>query len=341
MIISRTPLRISFIGGGSDIREFYTRHEGAVLSAAVRKFVYLSMHPFFEDQKILLKYSENELVGSVSEIRHRIIRAVFEQYGIQGVDFNSSADVPAGTGLGSSSAFTVGLINLCNAYTDRVMHRSRIAESACEVEIEQLCEPIGKQDQYAAAIGGLNFIRFLPDGNVQVEPLKLDKTTGQRLQGNLRMFYLGTTRSASAVLKEQQQNIAADANKIDNLKKMVRLAEDLRTAFRSGEIDALGEIMHEGWCHKKQLARGISNDRIEHLYDVALRNGASGGKLLGAGGSGFLLFYVPEEQQARLRTALHSLPEYPVEFDNDGTTIIYNDELRHHDIHSLRRAIPA
>ena len=188
MIISRTPLRISFAGGGSDFKEFYAEHGGAVLSVAIRKFVYLSLHPMFHRQKIFLKYSESELVDSVSAIRHRIIREVFEQYNINGVDFNSSADVPTGTGLGGSSAFTVGLINLCNAYTSRIMYRRDIAEQACEVEIDRLGSPIGKQDQYAATFGGMNYFRFRADGRVDVQPIFLDGVTRARLQSRFACF---------------------------------------------------------------------------------------------------------------------------------------------------------
>ncbi len=327
MIISRTPLRISFAGGGSDMKEFYREHGGAVVSVAIRKYVYLAMHPFFQDQKIFLKYSESELVDSVDDIRHKIIRQVFDLYGIMGVDFNSSADVPAGTGLGSSSSFTVGLVNLCNAYTNRIMHRARIAEYACEIEIDHLREPIGKQDQYAAAMGGMNYLRFQSDESVQVEPLNLGETRICALQKNLRMFYLGTTRSASELLAQQRKDISATPGTATRLKKMVGLADDLRTSLRSGRLDVLGDIMHTGWMYKRELTKGISNERIEHYYDLAMRSGATGGKLLGAGGSGFLLFYVPENHQQQLRNALE-LPEYPVEFDYDGTTIIYDDQIR-------------
>jgi D-glycero-alpha-D-manno-heptose-7-phosphate kinase len=322
MIITRTPLRISFVGGGSDMAEFYREHGGAVLSVALAKYVFLSMHPYFHEQKIFLKYSQSELIDSVEQIQHRIIHEVFSAYSIKGVDFNSSADVPAGTGLGSSSSFTVGLINLCNAYTGRRMTTIELAESACRVEIERLLEPIGKQDQYAAALGGMNLIAFQPDDSVRVERVIMTPRNYQQLQRNLVLFYLGQTRAASEVLHEQRSNIRSDRSKVANLCKMVQLARELFTALSRGEIDALGATLHTGWMYKKELAKGISNERIDHYYDVALRNGAQGGKLLGAGGSGFLLFYVPESEQERLRRALSDLQAFPVLFDDYGSTLI-------------------
>ncbi|HVU88460.1 MAG TPA: GHMP kinase [Pirellulales bacterium] len=325
MIISRTPLRISFAGGGSDFKEFYAQHGGAVLSVAIRKYVYLSLHPMFHRQKIFLKYSESELVDSVAAIRHRIIREVFSLYSISGVDFNSSADVPAGTGLGGSSAFTVGLIQLCNAYTNQVMYRRDIAEQACHVEIERLASPIGKQDQYAATFGGMNYFRFRSDGRVDVQPIFLDGVTRARLQSRLRMFYLGETRAANSVLAEQQKNLAEDARVVANVKRMVRLADELRVSVGNGHLDEFGDMLHTGWMYKKEMARTICNDRINHFYDLAMKNGALGGKLLGAGQGGFLLFYVPESEQDRLRRALAELDECEVEFDDAGTTIIYDD----------------
>jgi D-glycero-alpha-D-manno-heptose-7-phosphate kinase len=322
MIITRTPLRVSFAGGGSDMREFYREHGGAVLSAAIAKYVFLSMHPYFHDQKIFLKYSHSELVDSVEQIEHRIIKDVFSTYGINGVDFNSSADVPAGTGLGSSSSFTVGLLNLCNAYTGKRMSPYELAESACRVEIDRLHEPIGKQDQYAAAFGGLNLIEFQPDDSVSVQRLTLCPRDYHDLQRRLMMYFLGYTRAARDVLQEQRNNLRSDGRKVANLKKMVQLARDLATALGRGDLDAMGDLLHAGWMYKKELARGISSSRIEHYYDTALQNGARGGKLLGAGGCGFLLFYVPESEQERLQHALHDLQAFRVEFDDYGSTLI-------------------
>jgi D-glycero-alpha-D-manno-heptose-7-phosphate kinase len=321
MIITRTPLRISFAGGGSDLREFYREHGGAVLSVAIARYIFLSMHPYFHERKIFLKYSHSELVDSVQQIQHSIIHEVFSAYGIQGVDFNSSADVPAGTGLGSSSSFTVGLITLCNAYTGRGMTPYELAESACRVEIDRLGEPIGKQDQYAAAFGGLNLITFQPDDSVRVEPIAMTPRDYQELQTRLVMYYLGSTRAARDVLQEQKNNVRSDRRKRGNLRKMVQLTRALAGALSKGNLDAMGEALHTGWMYKKELAQGITNERIEHYYQLARNNGARGGKLLGAGGSGFLLFYRPESEGERLRRAMSDLQEYAVDFHDHGSIL--------------------
>lgn len=323
MIITRTPFRISFSGGGSDIKDYYLNYGGAVVSVSINKYVYLSIHPYFYKNGYLLKYSKHENAQNLDEIQHKIIKQVFRDYGIKGVDFNSSADIPAGTGLGSSSAFTSGLISLCNAYTDKYMSKEEVAHQACDIEIEKLGEPIGKQDQYACAVGGLNFISFNQDNSVIVEKLFLQKHKRKELQDNLLMFYTGTTRSASAILKEQKKNTASDVKKVENLHKMVKLAHDLRYELQQGNIDAMGEILHSGWMYKKALASGIANEQIDHYYDLALSNGAIGGKLLGAGGGGFLLFYVKQENQEKMRAALSALKEVPFEFDTVGTNIVY------------------
>ena len=322
MIITRTPLRISFVGGGSDMADFYREHGGAVVSVALAKYVFLSMHPYFHEQKIFLKYSQSELVDSVEQIQHRIIREVFSSYDITGVDFNSSADVPAGTGLGSSSTFTVGLINLCNAYAGKRMSTAELAATACQVEIERLREPIGKQDQYAAAFGGMNLIQFQPDDSVRVERITMLPRDYQKMQKNLVMYYLNQTRAAADILREQQNNIRSDRRKINTLRKMVQLARELSLSLGRGEVDALGATLHAGWMYKKELAKGISNPLIDHYYDVGMRNGAQGGKLLGAGGCGFLLFCRAESEQERLRRALPELQEIPVAFDDYGSTLI-------------------
>ena len=309
MIITRTPFRISFAGGGSDLRNYYEKFGGSVVSVSINKYIYLSMHPYFEENEYLLKYSKTEQAKGVDEIQHPIIRTVFKDYGIRGVDFNSSADIPSGTGLASSSAFTVGLINLCNAYTDQYMNKEVIAEKACKVEIEDLKEPIGKQDQYACACGGLNFIEFYKDGVVDVEKLYLQSDAYHVLEKNLLMFYTGKTRAAGSILAEQKKNTTNDEAKIKNLHKMVQLSKDLKEELLKGNTNAMGEILHTGWMYKKELANGISNQDIDYYYDLAIKNGALGGKLLGAGGGGFLLFYVEEQHRSRVRRALSDLKE--------------------------------
>lgn len=327
MIITRTPFRISFAGGGSDLKNYYEKYGGAVLSVSINKYMYLSLHPYFQEDKYLLKYSKTEAPDTLDEINHPIIREVFRKYDIKGVDFNSSADIPAGTGLASSSAFTVGLINLCNVYTDKYMNKTDIAELACTVEIEDLKEPIGKQDQYACACGGLNFIEFYKDGVVDVEKLYLPTDAYHVLEKNLLMFYVGKTRAAGSILAEQKKNTTEDCAKIANLHKMVNLANDLKTELLEGNVNVMGEILHTGWMYKKELANGISNPDIDYYYEIARQNGASGGKLLGAGGGGFLLFYVEEQHRSRVRQALKDLKEINFKFDNKGTSVIYYNKV--------------
>ncbi len=327
MIITRTPFRISFAGGGSDLKNYYEKYGGSVLSVSINKYIYLSMHPYFDEHGYLLKYSKTEQPKSVEDIQHPIIKDIFKKYDIMGVDFNSSADIPSGTGLASSSAFTVGLINLCNAYTDKYMNKQDMADLACKIEIEDLKEPIGKQDQYACACGGLNFIEFYKDGVVDVEKLYLQSDAYHVLEKNLLMFYTGQTRAAGSILAEQKKNTTEDEAKIKNLHKMVQLSKDLKTELLRGNTNAMGEILHAGWMYKKELAKGITNPDIDEAYQAALDNGARGGKLLGAGGGGFLLFYVEEQHRTRVRRALKNLKEIDFKFDNKGTNIVYYNKI--------------
>lgn len=323
MIIVKTPFRISFCGGGSDLKEYSSLYGGAVLSTTINKYVYLSMHPYFYKSGYLLKYMQHEEVDDVEKIRHRIIREVFKDYRIKGVDFNSSADIPSGTGLGSSSSFAVGLINLCNIFSGKYMTKAEIAEYACRIEIERLKEPIGKQDQYAAAFGGLNFITFNQDDTVCVEKVFLNRENNEKFQKNLLMFYTGETRSASEILDEQKVNVKNDKKKVEFLHKIVQLAYELKSEFIKGNIDAAGEILHTSWMYKKELATTITNSKIDYYYDLAMKNGALGGKLLGAGGGGFLLFYVKEENQERVFAALKDLYRMPFRFETQSTALIY------------------
>lgn len=323
MIITRTPFRISFAGGGSDLAAYYENYGGAVISTSIDKYIYLSIHPYFFKDGYLLKYSKTENVDNVENIKHPILREIFKIYDIKGVDFNSSADMPSGTGLASSSAFTSGLINLCNAYTEKYMSKEEIAELACKVEIELLKEPIGKQDQYACACGGLNFIEFQPNGYVNIERVFMNTKSYRKLENNLLMFYTGQTRSAGHILTEQKLNIQNDATKVQNLHKMVQLAKDLKKELLNSNVDAMGDILHAGWNYKKELAGEISNGDIDYYYDLAIQNGAEGGKLLGAGGGGFLLFYVKEENRQKVRKALKGLKEINFDFDSKGTGIIH------------------
>jgi D-glycero-alpha-D-manno-heptose-7-phosphate kinase len=324
MIISRTPLRVSFCGGGSDLPTFYRQYGGAVLSMSIARYIYLSMHEYFEPEGYILKYSQLETPKTIDEIKHPIIKQVFSDYGISRVDFNSSADVPAGTGLGSSSAFTVGLLNLCNAYQGRFEGRAMLAAKACDVEINKLGEPIGKQDQYGCALGGLNFIEFHEDDSVTCEAVPMTHSMRARLEQGLVMYYLGGTRSASKVLLKQAEQVKSSKRVVGNLRAMVRQARGLRAEIMH-DVDIIGPYLHEGWERKRTLAEGITNPFVDEVYARALAAGATGGKLLGAGDSGFMLIYAPGEARHAVRKALKELRAYDVKFDMIGTSIIYSD----------------
>lgn len=321
MIITKTPFRVSFCGGGSDMANFYEKYGGCVLSTSINKYCYISIHPYFNENQTLLKYSENELVDSPDQIKHRIFRQVLTDMGIHGVEISSTADIPGGTGLGSSSTFTVGLLNTLNCYNGKFVSKDKLAKLACEVEIEKLGNPIGKQDQYGAALGGLNFIKFNQDGSVSHEPILMEGKTYKELQKNLLMFYTGTTRSANTILAEQTKNITSE-DKAKNLLKMCGLAKDMKVALENNDISSFGKILDEGWQLKKELASGIANPAIDEAYEIAMKNGALGGKLLGAGGGGFLLFYCEEEKQDQLKKAI-GLRELDFSFERDGTSVIY------------------
>lgn len=324
MIICRTPLRVSFVGGGTDLPSFYREHSGAVVSMSINRYFYLSMHGFFGGNKSLLKYSETELVDDPAEIKHRIVRQVFTEYGVRGVDFASAADVPAGTGLGSSSAFTVGLLQLVNAWRGRHLPQHALAEMACRVEIEKLGDPIGKQDQYGAAIGGLKFIQFNIDDTVTVTPVFLRPSQRLALENNLMLFYLGNQRSASSVLAAQKHATETCAATVRNLSLMAAQADRLRQDIVE-DVNSLGEHLHEGWMLKRALTSGITNTLIDDAYAAARAAGAEGGKLLGAGAGGFLLVYAQAERQGAVEAALHAFPLHRIKIDHAGSTVIYDD----------------
>lgn len=321
MIITKTPFRVSFCGGGSDIADFYREHGGCVLSTTINRYMYLSIHPYFDPGMTALKYSQNEIVSDLRQIDHSIFHCVLNEKNIHGVEISSTADVPSGTGLGSSSSFTVGLLHTLYCYQGKYISKGKLAEEACRVEIEKLGAPIGKQDQYAAAYGGLNFIRFHKDDSVSVEPIITRGDTLKSLQENLVMFYTGLTHDANQILSEQKQNIANHA-KTQNLIRMCELAEDMKQSLECNELSNFGAILNESWQKKRELAGSISNPVIDELYETAMRNGAVGGKLLGAGGGGFLLFYCPKEKQALLQEKL-GLRQFPFRFEHDGSSVVY------------------
>lgn len=321
MLISKTPFRISFSGGGTDFREFYQHEPGCVVSTTIDKYIYLSMHPLFNNKGYHLKYYKNELCDSINKIQHPIIKEVFKRYNISSVDFNSSSDVPSGTGLGSSSSFTVGLINLCNHYNDAKEYKhNNIADLACYTEIDILKAPIGKQDQNAAFYGGLNYFRFNPDGTTDQENIQLSEGIKRKLEYSLILFYLGGSRETGSVLSGQKANIKQN---IPILRKMVRLTEQLKNELNNDSIDNFGKILHEGWMYKKELSFNITNGNVDYWYNEGLKNGAEGGKLLGGGSTGFMLFYAPNGGKDLLRAKLRLL-ELPFKFENTGTQIIYS-----------------
>jgi len=325
MIIVRTPFRASFCGGGSDLPAFYEKYGGCVISTTIKKYVYIALHDYFEKDKIVLKYSQMEKVNDVSQIQHRIFKQCLTDFGVNGVEITSMADIPAGTGLGSSSSFTVGLTQLLTTYKGGYVSKADLAKMACETEIEKLGEPIGKQDQYAAAFGGLRFYEFMPDGTVNVEPIIMSSQNYKKLEDNLLMFYLGGTHSASAILKEQNKNISKE-DKVQAQMQMCDLTRELKKRLEMNDVDATGELLHKNWVLKKSLASGISNPHIDDVYERALKAGATGGKLLGAGGAGFMLFYVPEEAHASVRESLKDLKEVAFEMDSSGSTVVMTDK---------------
>lgn len=324
MIIVKTPFRISFAGGGSDLSSFYKKSYGAVVSTTIDRFMYIMIHPYFHG-KIRIKYSKTEDVDSIAEIQHPLVRECLKLMKIEkGVEIASIADVPAGTGLGSSSAFTVGLLYALSAYKRRMRTKEWLAKSSCVIEIEKVKESIGKQDQYAVSFGGVNYICFNPDETVLVEPLILKPEIKKQLENNLLMFYVGNQRKASQVLKEQKEKMK-DQKKYKTVCKMVKIAERMKQILLKGELERFGELLHKGWLLKKSLTGDITNYQLDDFYKKALKVGAKGGKILGAGGGGFFLFYCEPKYQNKLRKVLR-LRELKFRFENEGTKIVYLDE---------------
>ena len=324
MIISQTPLRVSFLGGGSDLPSYYRRHGGAVLSTTIDQSVYVTVSRKF-DNAVRVSYSRTEEVAHASQIEHPLVRESLALLGIEGgIEITSIADIPArGTGLGSSSSFTVGLLNALHAYCGRHAAAAKLASESSHIEIERCGEPIGKQDQYAAAFGGLNFIRFHPDDSVEVNKVVCPQALMADLQARLIFFYTGVTRSASALLRQQSAGVATPGEKSDATGELVRLAEAAYSDLCKGNLGSLGALLNEAWHAKKKLADGVTTDRIDEAYQAAIRAGAEGGKLLGAGGGGFLMFFAPPERHDSIRHALHPLRETPFRFAAHGSRIIF------------------
>ena len=300
MIITRTPFRVSLCGGGSDLPAFYEKNGGCVISTTINKYMYITSHPSFDKKTTVLKYSKTESVHDINEIEHSIFRECLKQEGLEGLEITSIADVPQGTGLGSSSSFTVGLLNNLKCHKREYISKGDLAEAACHMEIDVLGNPIGKQDQYAAAFGGLNYYQFNKNGTVDVEPVLMSHEAFKQLEENLIMLYVGGEHSASSILKEQSKNMVSAKDKEAGQKKIVELTHELKYELEHNNIDAVGRILHENWLIKKTLASGISNPKFDEWYDKAIKNGALGGKILGAGGSGFFLFKINKKNLEKL-----------------------------------------
>ncbi len=326
MIISRTPLRVSFVGGGSDLADFYGHEPGAVVTTAIRKYIYITVNRKF-DSSIRASYSVTEIVDSVGEVRHELIRECLRKRRIDGaIEITSISDIPSqGTGLGSSSSYTVGLLKALYAYGNQHVGAERLAREACEIEIERCGKPIGKQDQYIAAYGGLQYLQFNPDGTVFVEPIVCSTGTRERLESDLLLLYTGITRSANPLLAEQKRNLLNRTYR-EALRRVVTLANELKQALENNELSAFGEILHEGWIVKKSMAEGASTSQIDDWYACARANGAVGGKITGAGGGGFLLLYAPREDHPRICRALPDLKPVALRFEPQGARIVYVEE---------------
>jgi D-glycero-alpha-D-manno-heptose-7-phosphate kinase len=323
MIISRTPFRISFAGGGTDLPAFYRRGGGAVTSAAIDKYMFLTVNRAF-DHRIRVAYAQTEIVEHAAEVRHPLVREALKLTGIDhGVEITSVADIPAQSGLGSSSSFTVGLLNALHAFKGEHASAEQLAREACRIEIELLQEPIGKQDQYIAAYGGLRHFQFNADESVFVDPVITPPEARQALADQLLMFYTGKTRKASDILTQQKQTTSA-GEKQAALEKMRAQAVAIRDVLRrGGDLREFGRLLHEGWLLKRSLVSAISNPDIDAHYERARAAGALGGKLLGAGGGGFLLFFVERARQSAVREALRELSELKFTLESEGCKIVY------------------
>jgi len=324
MIIARSPLRISLGGGGTDLPSYYREHEGFLLAAAIDKYVFVTvMRPFTPG--IFLKYSNLEHVNQISEIKHPIIREVLAMEGpeVPQVEITTLADIPSGTGLGSSGSFTTALIKAVYAHRRKLILPQELAELACHVEIDRLQEPIGKQDQYIAAFGGLTCFTFHKDNRVTAKPLKISRETLHDLEDHLLLFFTGFSRSAGGILMDQELRTQKnDAKMLKNLHYVKEMGLRSRVALESGNGEGFGKIMHEHWEHKKKRSGGMSNPRIDEWYELGMKNGAVGGKLVGAGGGGFLMFYTSDRNRLRQVMTKAGLEEVRFRFDFEGTKIV-------------------
>ena len=324
MIITRSPLRISLGGGGTDLASYYAEHGGFLVAGAIDKYIYITLHETFIEE-LIIKYSKLERVASASQIEHPIIRAAFAMLGIErtNLEMTSMADIPAGTGLGSSGSFTTSLLKALHAWKRNIVHPHELAEQACEIEIERLHEPIGKQDQFIAAYGGITAFTFHKDGRVEARKAALSEDTIHDLEDNLLLFFTGYSRSASAILKDQKtRSEKADSAMIENLHRTKDLGHRSLACLEQGDTPEFAALMHEHWVGKRARSSGMSNDHINGWYDLAMSNGALGGKLIGAGGGGFLMFYAKDRSRLRRTMRDAGLQEVRFGFDFEGTKIL-------------------
>jgi D-glycero-alpha-D-manno-heptose-7-phosphate kinase len=324
MIIVRSPLRISLGGGGTDLPSYYREHGGFLLAGAIDKYVYVTVHQTFQPE-LIVKYSKLERVASAAKLQHPIIRVALELLKLEGpyLELTSMADIPAGTGLGSSGSFTTALLKALHAHKKSLIHPEELAEQACHIEIDRLGEAVGKQDQYIAAYGGLTCFQFLPDDRVEAWPLKLDTQTLYNLEDNLLLYFTGYSRSASLILREQDDRSRQhDREMVENLHFVKEMGQQSRDALEAGDLMGFAELMNVHWEHKKRRSRAMSNQDIDAWYEHAIKNGAVGGKLIGAGGGGFLLFYAHDKTELRRAMARTGLREVRFRFDFEGTKIV-------------------
>ena len=324
MIISRTPLRMSFVGGGSDLPAYYRTHGGAVVSTAIDRYVYVNVNKKF-DNGIRLAYSKVEEVNGLEQIEHPIVRATMKYLGMGGgVEITTIADIPSrGTGLGSSSSFTVGLLHALNAFKGQYISSEQLGRDGCHVELDLCGEPIGKQDHYAAAFGGLNLIEFRSDDSVVVSPVICSRSTAAEVEASILVFYTGIQRSASALLREQSREVASSAQKQRTMSQMVALAYQLSTELQKNNAQAFGEILHENWMLKRSITSAVSTEEIDEWYRMGRSAGAVGGKILGAGAGGFLMFYARPELHHEIKKSLGALRPIPIRFEPLGSRIIF------------------
>jgi len=322
MIIVQTPLRVSFFGGGTDLPSFYLSEGGCVLTSAIDKYIFVTIKKRF-DQLLRVGYTRTEMAENVADIQHELIRESFLVSGIKkGVEITTMGDIPsAGSGLGSSSTVTVGALHAMYSFQSKLVTAEILARQACEIEIDRLCKPIGVQDQYIAAYGGFKFLEFKPSGEILVSNVEVDPITRRKLNQNLLLFYTGTTRKADLILEEQKKNVADRISVLRKLREMTYVARD---ELAAGNVDTIGELLHEGWELKKKLASNISNPVIDELYQTARKAGALGGKITGAGGGGFLLLYCPFQYQENLREVLSGYQELPFNLEAEGSKVIFN-----------------